>query len=497
MEKLKITYLNYVRCRVEGLTQSDRNIVYNHFSVFVPTAKFTPKYKIGVWDGYEHYFSVSGLFYINLLEEMYSVIDISKYEIEIINNNVFKEPKFNIIDNHYLSNYKWWKGHRLEGLPVEIYDHQVDIINSCLKNPRGIIVAATSAGKTLCSLVIAKEVSKYGKFLLIEPSKDLTLQTAQTFRNLGVDCGICGCGYRELDKNIIICTWQTIDSLERRRKSLSLDEDKSLLSKEELLKLKDGLVGILFDECHGVKSYNCRKITEDTFQNVPLRWGLTGTLPKSKADLYSLIIGLGKVIHVLDSKELQDKGILAQCDITCIRLKSNLSFATYSDELEYLSTNENRLKFIGTLIHNIVQKNGNTLVLVNRIVCGEKLEEIIRSLGSKCIFLDGSVKSTLRFDEYESIKTENNKCIICTSAIASTGIDIPRLFNLVLLDYGKSFIKSIQSIGRGLRLGKDKTHCDIFDISSTTGFSRKHFNDRIHYYNEKKFPFKVFDIKNY
>ena len=498
--KLQIIYKDYVRCQVVGLSPEDRSKAYEHFSVFVPTARFTPKYKIGVWDGYNRYFTLTGLFYVNLLPELFSILDMSKYEVEKSYNQTIVQDEFDFydIDENYLSDLHWPKGHRLEGQPVELYEHQVNIVNSCLNNHRCVVEAATGAGKTAVALALAKKVSNYGRFVIIEPSRDLTLQTAQTFKDLGfTDVGVCGCGLRELDKKITVCTWQTVNSLDKRRKSKSLEEEKVHLSADELKQLITGTIGVLVDETHTVKGYELAKIMETLFKDVPIRWGLTGTVPKAKADYYAVITALGPVVHHLESKELQDKGILAQCNINAIRLKDELQFREYQDELEYLSTNLDRLNFIGKLVHNITQSSGNTLVLVNRIKCGEILEAIINGLGTNCIYIDGSVNSKKRFEEYESIKTENNKCIIATAAIASTGLDIPRLFNLVLLDYGRSFVKTIQSIGRGLRLGKDKSSVNVFDIFSTTSFSKKHFNERVHYYYEKKFPIKVLDVDNW
>lgn len=498
--KLQVIYRDYVRCQLVGLTPEDRSKAYDHFSLFIPAARFMPSYKIGAFDGYKRFFSLTGLFYTNLLPELYSILDMSKYEVEEVYPEGLEkdEYEFDIIDELYLNHYKWGKGHRLEGQPVELYDHQVDIVNACLENHRCIVEAATGAGKTAVALALAKQVSNYGRFVIIEPSRDLTLQTANFFKELGFkSVGICGCGMRELDKKVTICTWQTINSINKRGKSLELSDDKRQLSADELKQLVDGTVGLMIDETHSVKGHELSKMCETIFKNVPIRWGLTGTIPKAKADYYSIITALGPVVHHLESKELQDKGILAQCNVTAIKLFDDKEFRTYSDEMDYLSSNYDRLKFIGTLIHNVTQSSGNCLVLVNRIKCGEILEEIIQSLGTNCIYIDGSVKSKERFDEYESIKTENNKCIIATSGIAATGLDIPRLFNLVLLDYSKSFIRTIQSIGRGLRLGKDKNSVNIFDIFSTTSFSKKHFNDRVHYYVDKKFPFKVLDVKTW
>ena len=149
---------------------------------------------MGVWDGYDHYFTLTGLFYVNLLPELFEILDMSKYQVErIYAEGMVEEPVFDSIDETYLEDRVWPKGHRLEGQPVQIYEHQVDIVNACLSNPRCIVDAATGAGKSLCCLMLALEVSKYGRFILVEPSKDLTIQTAQVFRDLGVECGICGC----------------------------------------------------------------------------------------------------------------------------------------------------------------------------------------------------------------------------------------------------------------------------------------------------------------
>lgn len=495
MKTLTIKYKDCVNCQLIGLDDDDRNILYQKFSIFVPSALFQPKYKLGMWDGYVHHFSLTGNTYVNFLPEIFNTINMNKYEVEeTYTKELVEAPTFSYIDDNFLKEYKWPEGHRLAGQPVEMYEHQVDIVNTCLQHNRAIIEAATGAGKSLIAFALAKKVVEFGRFIIIEPSKDLTLQTAELFNSLGIPCGVCGCGKRELDKQVTICTWQTINSLEKRKKDISLTDDKRVLSADEMNTLKKDCLGILFDECHLAKAYQIQKVCNETFKDVPLRWGLTGTVPKDKSDKLSLFMSIGPVVHHLDSKELQDKGVLADCDITCIKLEDKSAFLEYADEMKYLSTNKERLNFINNLLENIVKEKGNTLVLVNRIATGELMEKDLLSKGCDCIFLDGSVKSADRMEEYKSINTANNKIIIATSQIASTGLDIPRLFNLVLLDYGKSFIKTIQSIGRGLRIGRDKTHIDIFDIFSTTPFSRKHFNDRVHYYDDKQFRFKVLDI---
>lgn len=135
--------------------------------------------------------------------------------------------------------------------------------------------------------------------------------------------------------------------------------------------------------------------------------------------------------------------------------------------------------------------------MTDRIITGEKLEKFLQNNGVDAIFLSGAIKSTKRFEEYEKVKTENNKCIIAIDKIASTGLNIPRLFNIVFIDYGKAFTKTIQSVGRGLRRASDKDFVTIYDISSLTKYSKKHFNDRVHYYEDAKYPYKILNVDNW
>ena len=58
-------------------------------------------------------------------------------------------------------------------------------------------------------------------------------------------------------------------------------------------------------------------------------------------------------------------------------------------------------------------------------------------------FVSGSVKVKDRKETYDEIKEEDNKVIIATYGVASVGLNIPRIFNLVLIEPGKSFVRVI------------------------------------------------------
>ena len=96
-----------------------------------------------------------------------------------------------------------------------------------------------------------------------------------------------------------------------------------------------------------------------------------------------------------------------------------------------------------------------------------------------------------RKEQYDEVATSTNKIIIATYGIAAVGINIPRIFNLVLIEPGKSFVRVIQSIGRGIRKAEDKDHVEIWDITSSCKFAKRHLTQRKTFYREANYPFDV------
>ena len=106
-------------------------------------------------------------------------------------------------------------------------------------------------------------------------------------------------------------------------------------------------------------------------------------------------------------------------------------------------------------------------------------------------FVSGVTKTDERKEHYDEIKTATNKVIIATYGVAAVGINIPRIFNLVLIEPGKSFVRVIQSIGRGIRKAEDKDHVQIWDITSRCKFAKRHLTQRKKFYKEANYPFTI------
>jgi superfamily II DNA or RNA helicase len=179
-------------------------------------------------------------------------------------------------------------------------------------------------------------------------------------------------------------------------------------------------------------------------------------------------------------------GVLSNCHVNVVQMIDLPEFKTYPEELKYLVTNKDRMKYISKLIKTI-SESGNTLVLVNRIDSGKFLVDELE--GS--VFISGAVKTKDRKDEYDEIKTSDNKIIVATFGVAAVGINIPRIFNLVLLEPGKSFVRVIQSIGRGIRKAEDKDFVQIWDLTSTCKWAKRHLTERKKFYKEAKYPFTL------
>ena len=110
---------------------------------------------------------------------------------------------------------------------------------------------------------------------------------------------------------------------------------------------------------------------------------------------------------------------------------------------------------------------------------------------------EGSMnKAADRKEQYDEMAESSDKVIVATYGVAAVGINIPRIFNLVLLEPGKSFVRVIQSIGRGIRKAEDKDFVQIWDVTSACKFSKRHMAKRKAYYKEANYPFSVEKINN-
>src|SRR6056300_966650 len=478
----KIVIHDEVNLKVEGLPVDVRRKIANALKFQVPYARYLPQYKLGRWDGTVGFFGLGGSGYINHLDVILQVLHEQGVEVGDIEDHRQKHNlKFSKIDQNYFASRSWPKGHPAEGEPIILRDYQVEVVNNFLENPQALQEVATGAGKTIITAVLSHVTEKLGRTLVIVPNKSLVTQTEEDYVNCGLDVGVYFGDRKELGRTHTICTWQSLNILDKKSKNY---EDTLTLA--EFL---DDVQTVIIDEVHQAKADVLKRLLTQNLKNAPIRWGLTGTIPKEQFEFQSILASIGPVIGNISAKELQDKGVLSNCHVNIVQMIDIKSFAGYPEELKFLVTDAERIKYIGKLL-NTVSQSGNTLILVDRISAGEMLQEIIPD----SVFVKGDMKLKDRKEQYDEVKEATNKVIIATYGVAAVGINIPRIFNLVLIEPGKSFVRVIQSIGRGVRKAEDKDFVQIWDITSTCKYAKRHLTERKKFYREAKYLFQITKI---
>lgn len=472
-----------VNIKLSGLDIETRKKCNSKLKFKIPTAFFTPEYKLGRWDGTVSYFSIGGYTYLHMLPYISDIIENAGYKFNIKDLRKNYNFSFKKIDSNYLSNYTWASGHRLEGSPIILEDHQVNIVNSFIDNLNSISEASTGAGKTIVCATLSKIVEQEGRTIVIVPNKDLVYQTEHDYKQIKLDVGVFYGDRKELNKKHTICTWQSLNCFDKKSK------DKYKLTEGEIGEFLDGVIAVIVDECHNLRGKALQNLLSGPFSNVPIRWGLTGTVPKEQYHKLIIESMIGKISYTVKAKELQDSGFLSDCHINIKQLVDNNTFTKYPEELTYISSNTHILNFTSNFLKDI-SKSGNTLMLVDRKVTGKKLQSLIPD----SVFIMGDINTEIRQKEYVSMNNDNNKVIIATYGCAAVGLNIPRIFNLILFNPGKSFVRTIQSIGRGLRKASDKDFVHIYDICTTNKYSARHLTERKKFYKEANYKFTISKI---
>lgn len=489
---VKLIIKDEVNIKFEGLPLDVRKKIVSNFKFVDPTARYRPAFKLGRWDGSVTLFGLGGVGYLNHLEPILQILEKNGIYVDDVEDHrhAHKLDFTPVTETYWADQGKCWpEGHEKFGQPIMLRDYQVEAINRFLEAPQSLQQIATGAGKTITTATLAQLSERVGRTITIVPNKSLVEQTEEDFINVGLDVGVYYGDRKDLYKTHTICTWQSLNILDKKSKNSEHD----VLTLAEFL---DGVGAVIVDEVHQAKAEVLKNLLTRNLCNAPIRWGLTGTVPKEKFECESIFASIGPLIGGISASELQDKGVLSNCHVNIAQLIETREFKSFQDEYKYLVTNSDRLEYITQLIKTIAE-SGNTLVLVNRIDTGKFLQAHLSNAFSllnenpDVAFISGEVKTKDRKEDYAEFKTSNSKITIATFGVAAVGINIPRIFNLVLFEPGKSFVRVIQSIGRGIRRAEDKDFVNIWDITSSCKYAKKHLTERKKYYKEANYPFTV------
>lgn len=468
----------WARIRCEDSTAQELS---EYFSFTVPSAKFRKKEAKKYWDGKIRLFHLrTHKIYAGLEPYVRQFAKDSNYTYSytLEKGNIPLLPKVYHLDS--------WE------IPLTPRDYQLVAYLWALTKKRGIVISPTASGKSLIIYMISRWLLEHGKKrgLLIVPTTSLVEQMYSDFREYGWDveknCQRIYQGFTtDAYAPMVISTWQSVYDLPKK-----------------YFAQFDFVIG---DEAHQFKADSLKHIMEQLV-NCDYRIGTTGTLDGSKVHKLILEGLFGRVQRVASTKELQDRGHLASLEIKCLVLKypeevtRPIKGQSYPDEISFLCANEARNKFIVNLTEKL---DGNTLILYNYVdKHGRILHQLIKDRlpNRKVHFIHGDVETLDREEVRRITEDETDSVIIASYGTFSTGINIKHLHNIVFASPTKSQIRTLQSIGRGLRLGENKKSAVLYDIvddlryGNYVNFALKHYEERVRIYNDEKFPIKSINI---
>lgn len=460
MKKAYITVKDEVYCQISGLEPQDHKSLDDKFAIMVDGAFFMPLYKLGRWDGKVRFFDKTGKIYTRLLDQVLPYLETWGYEIELRDD---RRP-VNLITTRVTAD--WFKRRPEHQLGVSLRPYQIDAINIAMEKGEGFIIAGTGAGKTLICAAMADVMAEEGnRTIVIVPSADLVSQTVGTFTMCNLDVGTYSGSNKDINHAVVVATWQALQN------NPTVVEDFQC---------------IIVDEAHGASAKVVGELINVHGKNCAYRFGCTGTFPKSKIDQMTLNGAIGGIIFEISAAKLIEMGYLAKLEIEPIELQevAEEDFADYGAERSYLNKNPHRLEFIADLVIARAEEHGNTLVLVNSIKQGKALQKLIKN----SVFLEGATENEVRAEWYHMFEKHDDLIVIATFGIAAQGISIDRIFNFMMVDAGKGFIRCIQSIGRSLRKGHDKDSVHCIDVYSSLKWAKKHAKERVKWYKEASYP---------
>ena len=460
--------------------------IYILFSAFQPGYKFSPRFKMKLWDGKIHAYSpITQLLPIGLVDNLINWCKKNSYTYKLFGLDDFKDTVSYGDMKEYVNS---------QITKFDARDYQLDAIYSALTNKRGVLLSCTGSGKSLMIYGILKYlIAKKNKrhLLLIVPNVSLVEQMYTDFidygwENIENDVEKLYSGMDPMFRTpVLISTWQSLEN-----------QDKDFFAEYQ---------GVIVDECQGSKSSVLARIVKQCV-GADYKIGTTGTLPTELADQLIINGVLGNNIFELKSKTLIDLGYLTKIVVASIFVRYPEEFIkankdrTYQEEVKVVEEKPERNRTLNFVIDHS-KPTDNILILVNHKDHLKSVKEYLNLVypERKVSIIMGEVKAKERESIRTGIEYEDGTLLVCTYQTMSAGVNIPKLHAVMLYANSKSRIKVLQSIGRGLRKHVSKNKVIIYDIiddlsyKTRTGRAHKnycmqHYDERMSYYKEQEFP---------
>lgn len=326
-------------------------------------------------------------------------------------------------------------------------DYQQAAVEAALTRTRGIVQISTGGGKTECMAGLVACVPE--RWLIIVPQADLLQQTAERIeRRTGEVAGIIGDGQWSPSR-VTVATFQTLS----RRMSKARDK--------RAYDFMASIRGVIVDECHSAAS-GTLSFTLSKAINAYYRIGFSATpLDRSDKKALFVIAQLGGVIHRTTSAELRAMGMLADAEITMVRVEQGSTAPTWQGVYgECIVKSKARNAVV---VEMAKQCRKPALVFVSQVRQGVALLPMVRKAGLRAELVWGEDDTEARRKALADLVAGRLDVIVCSS-VFQQAIDIPTLEAVVNAAGGASVIQALQKIGRGTRVTADKKTFQVFDV---------------------------------
>ncbi len=484
MMDLKIAKKNEVYLKVEAPDHVKYELA-DFFTFEVESAKFMQKTKrYRGWDGKIRLFSpATGELYCGLVDYLTDWAKKNKYEYEIEENEFYGSPDdFNeLITPEGVAGFV-----KALHLPVKVRDYQYQAIYECLRYNRRLLLSPTASGKSLMIYALVRYYTNLTRnVLIVVPTTSLVEQMYKDFESYGWKASsYCHRIYAGQEKytnhKVVITTWQSVY--------------------KEPKKWFDRFDCVIGDEAHQFKAKSLSTLMSK-LHDCKYRVGFTGTLDGANVNQLVLEGLFGRCSQVTKTSKLMKRGYVAKLKVQVILLKHDEKlFEGYQDEMDYLVEHSGRNNFIKKLA---IDLKGNTLILFNYVDRhGIPLFNLINSHTDQPVYLvHGGIDTDDREDIRNLTEKADNAIIVASYGTFSTGINIRNLHNVIFASPSKSRIRNLQSIGRVLRKGDNKSKAVLYDIADDISTDRgnnytlNHLMERVKVYNEEKFDYEIIDVK--
>ena len=454
------------------------------FTFEVPGARFMPSYRNKYWDGKIRLFNqMNGEVYVGLLPYIEEFAKRNELDIEY-KEGVKDEGEHR---TSILGGFVRRVSPKSKGKTLQIRNYQMDAFTHAVRNNRSLLLSPTASGKSLIIYLLSRWYESE-RVLILVPTTSLVEQMYSDFIDYGYLEAKMQKIYqghsREITKEVTISTWQSLYKMPKK----FFEQFGCILGDEVHLFKAKSLTGIMN------KLHLCK-----------YRHGFTGTLDGTQTHRLVLEGLFGSVNKVTTTKDLMDNKTLAKLKIKCLVLQypdADCKFMkdqNYQDEVDLIVRDERRNKFIVDLTTHL---KGNTLLLFQFVEKhGSVLYDMLKDLDRKVFYVHGGTDAQTRENIREITEKEKSAIIVASYGTFSTGSNIRNLHNVIFSSPSKSRIRVLQSVGRGLRKGSEKSTATLYDIAddftwkSRQNFTLRHFMERINIYNEEEFDYEIKNLK--